>query len=76
VVGEFGGHGFVVDVKHRWNPKARNWGYGGLPKDRDELMARYEKSNAKLIELKKAGIAGGIYTQTSDIKGEVNGLLT
>ncbi len=76
VVGEFGGHGFVVDEKHLWNPKARNWGYGGLPKDRDELMARYEKSNAMLIELKKAGVAGGIYTQTSDVEGEVNGLLT
>ena len=56
--------------------KARNWGYGGLPKDRDELMARYQKSNARLIELRKKGIAGGIYTQTSDIEGEVNGLLT
>jgi len=76
VVGEFGGHGFVVDEKHLWDPKARNWGYGGLPGNRDELMARYEKSNAMLIELKQAGIAGGIYTQTSDIEGEVNGLLT
>ena len=76
VVGEFGGHGFVVDEKHLWNPKARNWGYGGLPQDRDELMDRYRKTNALLIELRKAGVAGGIYTQTSDIEGEVNGLLT
>ena len=27
-------------------------------------------------DLKKKGIAGGIYTQTSDIEGEVNGLMT
>jgi hypothetical protein len=74
VVGEFGGHGFVVDKKHLWNPGARNWGYGGLPKNQDELMARYRKSMEMLVKLRKAGVAGGIYTQTSDIEGEVAGL--
>jgi beta-galactosidase len=29
-----------------------------------------------MTDLKKKGIAGGIYTQTSDIEGEVNGLMT
>ena len=29
-----------------------------------------------LAELKKKGIAGGIYTQTTDVEGEINGLLT
>jgi beta-galactosidase len=76
VVGEFGGHGFVVDKKHLWDPKARNWGYGGLPKTKDELVGRYRKSIDILRRLKTGGIAGGVYTQTSDIEGEVNGLLT
>ena len=76
VVGEFGGHGFVVDKTHLWNPDARNWGYGGLPKDQDELMARYTESYRIMKELKAKGIAGAVYTQTSDVEGEVNGLLT
>lgn len=76
VVGEFGGHGFVVDKTHLWNADARNWGYGGLPKDQDELMARYTESFRRMQALKKQGIAGGVYTQTSDVEGEVNGLLT
>ncbi len=76
VVGEFGGHGFVVDKTHLWNSDARNWGYGGLPKDQDELMARYTESYRIMKELKAKGIAGAVYTQTSDVEGEVNGLLT
>lgn len=76
VVGEFGGHGYVVDKKHLWNPNARNWGYGGLPKSREELTARYRESIRRLTDLRKMGVAGGVYTQTTDIEGEVNGLLT
>ena len=74
-VGEFGGHGFPVPG-HLWNPNARNWGYGGLPKDKDEWIERYKTSIAKLAELKKQGIAAGIYTQTTDVEGEINGLIT
>ena len=29
-----------------------------------------------LSELQKKGIAGGIYTQTTDVEGEINGLIT
>jgi arylsulfatase A-like enzyme len=50
VVGEFGGHGFPVEG-HLWNPKARNWGYGGLPKDKDEWLERYRESIRLLAEL-------------------------
>lgn len=76
VVGEFGGHGFVVDKKHLWNPNAKNWGYGGLPKTREELEKRYAESIRRMKELVVNGVAGGVYTQTSDIEAEVNGLLT
>jgi len=76
VVGEFGGHGFVVDKKHLWNPDAKNWGYGGLPKSREELEARYAESIRRMKDLVAKGVAGGVYTQTSDIEAEVNGLLT
>jgi beta-galactosidase len=76
VVGEFGGHGFVVDKKHLWNPGAKNWGYGGLPKSKEELLGRYRESIRRLIQLKRQGLAGGIYTQTTDVEAEVNGLMT
>lgn len=75
VMGEFGGHGFPVEG-HVWAPGAKNWGYGGLPKDKAEWLERYRESIQKLAELKTQGIAAGIYTQTTDVEGEINGLLT
>ncbi|MBB5353300.1 beta-galactosidase [Haloferula luteola] len=75
VVGEFGGHGFPVK-DHLWNPDANNWGYGGLPKDIDEWKSRYRESIVRLAQLRKQGVAAGVYTQTTDVEGEINGLLT
>ncbi len=75
VVGEFGGHGYPVE-KHLWDPDQGNWGYGGLPKDMDEYRQRYESSINKLNELRQSGIAGAVYTQTTDVEGEINGLMT
>lgn len=75
VVGEFGGHGWPVQG-HLWDESKRNWGYGGLPKTKEEYQARYEKSVRILAELKTKGVAAGVYTQTTDVEGEINGLLT
>ena len=75
VVGEFGGHGLVMR-DHIWDASRRNWGYGGLPKNAEEYRERYVQSLKMLNELRAKGIAAGVYTQTSDVEGEVNGLLT
>jgi len=75
IVGEFGGHGFPVQG-HLWDPNARNWGYGDLPQSKEEWLERYRESIRRLAELRKQGIAAGIYTQTTDVEGEINGLLT
>ncbi|MBL8890310.1 MAG: hypothetical protein JNL67_10045 [Planctomycetaceae bacterium] len=75
VVGEFGGHGLPIRG-HLWNPEMDNWGYGGLPQNADEYFARYEESLRRLGELQKQGIAAGVYTQTTDVEGEINGLMT
>jgi beta-galactosidase len=75
VVGEFGGHGLVVPG-HIWNTGKRNWGYGGLPKDEKEYRERYVESVRLMAQLKSQGIAAGVYTQTTDVEGEVNGLIT
>ena len=75
VMGEFGGHGYPVKG-HLWSPTTRNWGYGGLPKDRDEWLERYRTSIRMLADLQSRGVAAGIYTQTTDVEGEINGLMT
>lgn len=75
VVGEFGGHGWPVP-EHLWQKSDRNWGYGGLPQTIEEYADRYRESIRILAELKSKGIAGGVYTQTTDVEGEINGLLT
>lgn len=75
VVGEFGGHGFVVP-DHQWNPEMRNWGYGDLPATRKEYRQRYRRSFEELMKLRRRGVAAGVYTQTTDVEGEVNGLMT
>ncbi len=75
VVGEFGGHGLPVDG-HLWDNDRDNWGYGGLPKNAEEYKSRYLESIRLLKELKAKGISAGVYTQTTDVEGEINGLLT
>lgn len=75
VMGEFGGHVWPV-LNHLWDDKKRNWGYGGLPQSLEEYKERYRESIRRLVELKKKGIAGGVYTQTTDVEGEINALLT
>lgn len=75
VVGEFGGHGWPVDG-HLWKKDNANWGYGGLPKSLDEWKDRYTQSINILCGLRKRGIAAGVYTQTTDVEIEINGLRT
>lgn len=75
VVGEFGGHGYPVKG-HLWDPEKRNWGYGGLPETMEEFRERYVRTANILGELRKKGISAGVYTQTTDVEGEINGLMT
>jgi beta-galactosidase len=75
VVGEFGGHGMPIEG-HLWSKNAPNWGYGGLPKDLAEWKDRYSRSLRILADFRKRGIAGGVYTQTTDVEVEINGLRT
>lgn len=75
VMGEFGGHGYPVRG-HLWDANRRNWGYGGLPQNEAEYKERYVTSLNMLNELRDQGIAAGVYTQTTDVEGEINGLMT
>jgi|SRR5271157_1235410 len=73
VLGEFGGLGLPIEG-HLWWDK-RNWGYQTFT-DRVKLQAAYEGLIEKLEPLVKQGLAAAVYTQTSDVEGEVNGLMT
>jgi hypothetical protein len=77
-LGEFGGLGHPVEG-HLWRAsKSGNWGYGGI-KDtatREGLEKTYLALIDKLGELAAKGLGGAIYTQTTDVEIEINGLLT
>ncbi len=75
VVGEFGGHGWVVEG-HEWAPKRKKMIYGNMPESIEAWRKRYENSINNLGKLKKQGVSAGVYTQTSDVETEVNGILT
>lgn len=74
-MGEFGGHGWPVQG-HLWDTEKRNWGYGGLPETIEEYVQRFENSMNILGELKEKGVSAGVYTQTTDVEGEINGMIT
>lgn len=73
VLGEYGGIGLVVKP-HLWEP-GRNWGYVRFnsPAEATEEYIRYGK---KLKEMIPAGFSAAVYTQTTDVEVEVNGLMT
>ena len=74
VLGEYGGLGLPVEG-HTWQDKA-NWGYGGTFKSKEELTEAYLGLLRELRLLIPQGLAAAIYTQTTDVEIEVNGLLT
>ena len=73
VLGEYGGIGLALEG-HLWWDK-RNWGYIQF-KNREEVTAEYVKYAKMLQDLVKRGFSGAVYTQTTDVEGEVNGLMT
>lgn len=73
VIGEFGGIGYAVKG-HLWAPD-RNWGYVQF-KSSKEVTDEYVKYAAILLDMVKKGFSAGVYTQTSDVEIEVNGIMT
>lgn len=73
VLGEYGGIGLPLENHLWWNK--RNWGYVQF-KNSDEVTAEYVKYANELKELVDRGFSAAVYTQTTDVEGEVNGLMT
>lgn len=73
VLGEFGGLGLPLKG-HTWQDE-KNWGYRSF-ENADKLTAAYLDLIEKLVPLKNRGLAAAVYTQTTDVEIEVNGLMT
>jgi hypothetical protein len=73
VLGEYGGLGLPVRG-HTWQDE-KNWGYVTY-KDPAELDRAYRERVADLRLLVARGLSAAVYTQTTDVEVEVNGLIT
>lgn len=73
VLGEYGGIGLVMK-EHLWEPN-RNWGYVQFNSSK-EATDEYVKYAEKLYDMVARGFSAAVYTQTTDVEIEVNGLMT
>jgi beta-galactosidase/beta-glucuronidase len=73
VLGEYGGLGLPIE-SHTWQTD-KNWGYQTF-KNKEELMKRYEEFINRLPHLISKGLSAAVYTQTTDVEVETNGLMT
>lgn len=73
VLGEFGGLGLPV-AGHTWQDQ-KNWGYRSF-EDSEALTDAYVELLQKLRSLIGGGLSAAVYTQTTDVEIEVNGMMT
>jgi len=73
VLGEYGGIGLALK-DHLWEPN-RNWGYVQFDNSKD-VTDEYVKFAEMLKPLILHGFSAAVYTQTTDVEVEVNGLMT
>jgi len=73
VLGEFGGLGLPLEG-HTWLDK-NNWGYRTF-ENADTLFNTYDSYLKQIVPFIKRGLSAAIYTQTTDVEIECNGLLT
>ena len=76
-LGEFGGLGHAVS-NHVWQSERKIWGYKGMEDTatREGLLKTYLGLMDQVRGLAAKGLAGSVYTQTTDVENEVNGLMT
>lgn len=73
VLGEFGGIGLAIEG-HLWET-GRNWGYVQF-KSSEETTKAYVDLAEILKKLIPFGYSAAVYTQTTDVESEINGLMT
>ena len=76
ILGEFGGQALVVKG-HLWiQDFSRAPSHYKTSQSKEKLHSRYDELIKALMPLKKKGLAGAVYTQTTDVESEVNGMMT
>jgi beta-galactosidase/beta-glucuronidase len=73
VLGEFGGLGLPLEG-HTWQDK-NNWGYRTF-RNTDTLISTYSSYIANMVPFIQKGLSAAVYTQTTDVEVETNGLMT
>ena len=73
VLGEYGGIGLALN-EHLWEPN-HNWGYVKFNSP-EEVTKQYVEYGNELYRLISRGFSAAVYTQTTDVEMEVNGLMT
>lgn len=73
VLGEYGGLGLPLEG-HTWQEKD-NWGYRSF-ENKTDLKQRYSEYIDRVAGLIEKGLSAAIYTQTTDVEIEINGLMT
>jgi hypothetical protein len=72
VLGEFGGLGLPLEG-HTWQDK-NNWGYRTF-KNADTLFTTYSNYINQMVPFIQKGLSAAVYTQTTDVEIETNGLM-
>lgn len=76
VLGEYGGEALVVE-EHLWlDDFSRAPTHYETSQSESQLHETYDQMTYELYELKDKGLSAAVYTQTTDVETEVNGLLT
>jgi Glycosyl hydrolases family 2, sugar binding domain/Glycosyl hydrolases family 2, TIM barrel domain len=75
VLGEYGGVGWPIQG-HLWNPQMRNWRYQTYQDQTAYMNALRIKMEALVPMKQNLGLSAAVYTQTTDVEGEVNGFMT
>lgn len=74
VLGEYGGVGWPIEG-HLWRADKR-WSYQ-VTTDAKDYLARYRRKFDEVVrQARENGLSASVYTQTTDVEGEINGLLT
>ena len=73
VLGEYGGIGLALN-EHLWELN-HNWGYVKFNSP-EEVTKQYVEYGNELYRLISRGFSAAVYTQTTDVEMEVNGLMT
>ncbi len=76
VLGEFGGQALVIRDNLWLTDFSRAPGHYKTSQSMKQLRQKYEELIRALYPLKDKGLSAAVYTQTTDVETEVNGLMT